>query len=85
MKQTAVEWLIEQMNNIKGSSIIMNGRVQFIEKELNNLLDQAKAMEKEQSIHKLFVGFQEWHKNEYGSKYVEIDQFNEYLETFKSE
>ena len=48
MKQLAVEWLNEQMNNIKGSSISMNGSVQFIEKELNNLLEQAKAMEKEQ-------------------------------------
>ena len=49
MKQTAVEWLNEQMNNIKGSSINMNGRVQFIEKELNNLFKQAKEMEKQQS------------------------------------
>ena len=46
---------------------------------------KAKEMEKDQSIYKLFVGFQEWHQNEYGGKYVEIDQFNEYLETFKSE
>lgn len=45
---TSIEWLNEQMNNIKGSSISMNGSVQFIEKELNNLFEQAKAMEKEQ-------------------------------------
>ena len=48
MKQTAVEWLIDEMNNIKGSSTNMNGKVQFLEKELNNLFEQAKAMEKEQ-------------------------------------
>ena len=74
MKQTAVEWLIEQL--------FSNNEIFGVSKEL---FEQAKGMEKEQSIHKLFVGFQEWHKNEYGSKYVEIDQFNEYLETFKSE
>jgi hypothetical protein len=29
----------------------------------------------------LFDGFTEWHKNEYGSVYVEIDQFSEYLQS----
>jgi len=48
MKQTAVEWLIEQMNNIKGSSTNMNGKVQFLEKELYNLFDEAKEMQKKQ-------------------------------------
>ena len=75
-KQTAVEWLADELHG-------------FIHpehgKDFLPILAKAKAMEKEQSIHKLFVGFQEWHQNEYGSKYVEIDQFNEYLETFKSE
>ena len=70
MKQTAVEWLEIQLFKKQG-------------KFNKSDIDQAKAMEKEQSIHKLFVGFQEWHKNEYGSKYVEIDRFNEYLETYK--
>ena len=46
--QQAVEWLIDEMNNIKGSSTNMNGSVQFLEKELNNLFKQAKAMEKKQ-------------------------------------
>ena len=45
---TAVEWLIDEINNIKSSSTKMNGRVQFIEKELNKLLEQAKAIEKEE-------------------------------------
>ena len=69
---TAVEWLVEN-SGLKDNLL------------WKEVIEQAKEMEKEQSIHKLFVGFQEWHKNEYGSKYVEIDQFNEYLETFKSE
>ena len=50
MKQTAVEWLNEQMNNIKSSSTKMYGTVQFLEKELTKLLEQAKEMEKEQII-----------------------------------
>jgi hypothetical protein len=35
--QQAVEWLIDEINNIKSSSINMNGKVQFLEKELNKL------------------------------------------------
>ena len=50
MKQTAVEWLIDEMNNIKGSSTNMNSKVQFLEKELNNLFEQAKEMAKGQII-----------------------------------
>lgn len=49
--QSAVEWLIDEMNNIKGSSTNMNGKVQFLEKELNNLFEQAKIMEENQSNH----------------------------------
>ena len=75
-KMTAVEWLIGDL--IKKGLLTLSG-------DTLKSIGNAKEMEKEQSIHKLFVGFQEWHKNEYGSKYVEIDQFNEYLETFKSE
>ena len=77
MKLTAVEWLNEQMNNIKGSSISMNGRVQFIEKELNNLLDQAKAMEKEQ-MEDIYIGH-----NQYNDEYETFEEY--YNETFKSE
>ena len=47
---TSIEWLNEQMNNIKSSSTKMYGTVQFLEKELNKLLEQAKEMEKEQII-----------------------------------
>lgn len=79
MKQTAVEWLIEQMNNIKGSSISMNGRVQFIEKELNNLLEQAKAMEKEQIIEAWDDGFVERQFS------IESNSKQYYNKTFKSE
>ena len=78
---TAVEFLLnlnigvdEQGKDVKLTNVLDVNQIQ-----------QAKEMEKEQSIYKLFVGFQEWHQNEYGGKYVEIDQFNEYLKTFKSE
>lgn len=72
---SAVEWLQEQYNQCP----------KYEERICEQDWEKAKAMEREQSIHKLFVGFEEWHKHEYGSKYVEIDQFNEYLQTFKSE
>ena len=75
MKQTAVEWLNEQMNNIKGSSISMNGRVQFIEKELNNLFEQAKAKERSQKAEEYLKGFKD------GKEYqIKLDEL-----TFKSE
>ena len=78
MKQTAVEWLIDEMNNIKGSSTNMNGKVQFLEKELNNLFEQAKAMEKEQ-IENACDRFA-------NSIDFTIEDFEQYYnETFKSE
>ena len=86
-KQTAVECLINEMNNIKGSSISMNGTVQFIEKELNNLLYQAKAMEKQQIGKAFFEG----RLKEIGSGVLFdlqplSETFNNYYnETFKSE
>jgi hypothetical protein len=48
MKQTVVEWLVDEMNSIKGSSTNMNGKIQFLEKELNKLYEQANKMFEEQ-------------------------------------
>ena len=48
--KTAVEWLLDEINNIKSSSTNMNGKIQFLEKELNKLFEQAKEMEKQQII-----------------------------------
>ena len=50
MKQTAVEFLIEELNNIKSSSTDQYGKIIFLEKEFIRVLDQAKEMEKEQII-----------------------------------
>ena len=69
MKQTAVEWLVEQLKNGK----------EFNE----NLINQAKEMEKEQIMNSFEVGYdngacvQEENAIYHGSKY--------YKETFKSE
>ena len=80
MKQTAVEWLIDEMNNIKGSSTNMNGKVQFIEKELNNLFKQAKEMEKEKL--EQFYNHGQWAVIENGHGECFEDYYNR---TFKSE
>ena len=92
MKQTAVEWLNEQMNNIKGSSISMNESVQFIEKELNNLFEQALEMEKMQIFKAKNVSAKEAYKAGQHSMYCgcyEIDGCTNYEEwlykKFKSE
>ena len=82
MEKTAVEWLIDQMNNIKGSSMSMNGRVQFIEKELNNSLEQAKAIEKIEKLKRqLFIG----KVSEIIGMDKTIELLKECIETFKSE
>jgi phage shock protein A len=84
MKQTAVEWLNEQMNNIKSSSTKMYGTVQFLEKELTKLLEQAKEMEKEQIETAFIKGnefLSEW--NITNVPYIDAEQY--YNETFKSE
>ena len=78
--QSAVEWLIDEMNNIKSSSTNMNGKVQFLEKELNNLFEQAKAMEKEQRGYSeidLEVAFFEGRENNL--------TFIQWLEKFKNQ
>ena len=46
MKQTAVEWLVEQLD----------GERHLTETEINRVIDKAKAMEKEQIIESYCVG-----------------------------
>jgi hypothetical protein len=48
MKQTAVEWLQDELNQIKSSSTDMDGIIRFLETEFNKVIEQAKEMEKEQ-------------------------------------
>lgn len=47
---TTVEWLEEELNNIKSSST-KNGEIKFLENEFNGLLQQAKTMEEEQKVY----------------------------------
>ena len=75
---TSIEWLNEQMNNIKSSSTKMYGTVQFLEKELNKLLEQAKEMEKEQ-----IIDAYETAEKDCGKDFLHGDLY--YEETFKSE
>ena len=81
---TSIEWLKEQMNNIKGSSTSMNGTVQFIEKELNNLFEQAKEMFEEQVTLSHINGQSEFDKGAYREHNQKLA--NEYYnQTFKPE
>jgi len=50
MKQTAVEFLEDKLNQIKSSSTDMNGTIKFLETEFKELFQQAKEMEDEQMI-----------------------------------
>jgi hypothetical protein len=53
--------------------------VNFIEKREQALSQH--GVERSEQLKALFDGFTEWHQNEYGSVYVEIDQFSEYLQS----
>jgi hypothetical protein len=77
--KTAVEWLIDEMNSIKGSSTNMNGKIQFLEKELNKLYEQANKMFEEQIINAASD-----HCYPTG-ELARIDAEDYYNETFKSE
>ena len=48
MKQTALEFLEEQLNKIKSSSTNMNTWVSFLEKDFKELFTQAKEIENQQ-------------------------------------
>jgi len=66
MKQTAVEWLVEQITTVKWKMSDITDR--------NSIIDQAKAMEKEQ-IRKAYLadaynsqyGFEQYYKETYES------------------
>jgi hypothetical protein len=48
--KTAVEFLIEELNNIKSSSTDQYGKITFLEKEFIRVLNQVIEMEKQQII-----------------------------------
>ena len=77
MKQTAVEWLVEQLDGEKHLSI----------NEINRVIDQAKAMEKDQ-IKEVFIDVSDVLLKETDTQQkAKIKQAAEqyYNETFKSE
>ena len=91
MKVTAVEFLIEELNNIKSSSTDQYGKITFLEKEFIRVLEQAKEMEKQQKgysdedLEKAFkVGF----TLGYSSDVEAIDEkdkcFNRWFKIFKN-
>ena len=47
---TTVEWLEEELNNIKSSST-KNSEIKFLENEFNGLLQQAKEREEQQQCY----------------------------------
>jgi predicted transcriptional regulator len=75
MKQTAVEWLVEEINKLTGLSISMD----------EPCVEQAKAMEKEQ----IFIAEIETLRviEKYGISSIEplINELKNQIETFKSE
>lgn len=78
IEQSAVDFLIEELNNIKSSSTDQNTTVRFLEKEFNRAIEQAKEMEKQcelinktniepqliprKDIIKAWIDFKKWFK-----------------------
>jgi GTPase involved in cell partitioning and DNA repair len=58
MKQTTVEWLQDELNQIKSSSTDMNGIIRFFETEFNKVIEKAKEMEMDQTKEAFDDGFQ---------------------------
>ena len=75
MKQTAVEWLAEQITTLKWKMSDITDR--------NSMIEQAKAMEKEQIIESYCVGCAEIIKD--NSIFPRETSEKYYNETFKSE
>ena len=76
MKQTAIEWLWEQIDNSIPFQNIQTSQI------FNGLLEQAKAMEKEQIIDAFGVGCQVESTRLIGYQDIADDYYNE---TFKPE
>ena len=80
-RQTAVEWLISNLQQSKDWQRVLNEVSQMSTVQFN-LLDQAKAMEKEQIIDSFGVGCQVESTRLIGYQDIAEQYYNE---TFKSE
>jgi hypothetical protein len=88
---TVVEWLVEQLINIDRPNytnrrILAISKNSLQEKEFNELVEQAKEMEKQQIIDAYEQGSEDgyWHpENGYSNKFETSEQY--YNETFKPE
>ena len=78
MKQTAVEWIIEQISSSKYYYKIMEDINSRNTVAQSNILEQAKEMEKEQII-------QAYYQNGWNDNDNEHNAEQYYNETFKSE
>ncbi len=81
--KTAVEWFVEEIKFHAELRQIFKGRVSFIigESKIDELLKQAKEMEKEQIIEAFKQGVEYWNGDDW--KLIDIEQY--YNKTFKSE
>jgi hypothetical protein len=77
MEQTAVEWLVDYLKNIKELPFIRQNLNMNEQNILNDIIEQAKEMEKEQIENA-------WNDGKFESSgCIEADKY--YKETFKSE
>jgi len=82
MKQTAVEWLVDYLNNIKELPFIRQNLNINEQNILNDIIQQAKEMEKEQMI-KFADEYECECTHPYKGRVMSVEQY--YNETFKSE
>ncbi len=76
-KQTAVNWLVEQLNE----KAIINGTVDIF--VMNNIIEQAKDMEREQIEDAFLTGGNSVFNFQRGNSFQTIENYTE--QTYKSE
>ncbi len=79
MKQTAVEWLVEQISYTTTRSEIIS-----YHKDISKLVEQAKEMEKEQIVDFGYDIAEDLAWGKYRDKKAMEERYNEYL-TYKEE
>ena len=84
MKQTAVEWLVEELNKSIGLTKFVDTCDEDYKQEILEIIEKAKAMEKEQII-KAFDEGQEYEYQYHINSAPKFDSETYYNETFKSE
>ena len=83
MQQTAVEWLVEQLINEDRKLNPNSFTIQIYFEASKNIIEQAKDMEKEQSMNDFMAGKWDWAEHIKGKESKDPAEY--YNETYKTQ